>query len=172
MQYGNFADRRRIVPQAIPPFIQLPKPAGSTAEPSNPHNFTWSYYTVDATNPAAKKTKVDIFRINPFVANTHLDEFTKTVDGSFSMVARSTECRVLLEADTSMIVMFAYDQAISNQTMIYPLAGVVGALGVTPNNKWVISDDCDRFTVKNKAFYLSGNTFLPTNNTFGTTDTI
>lgn len=30
VQYGNFADRRRIVPPAIKPFIQLPKPAGTT----------------------------------------------------------------------------------------------------------------------------------------------
>jgi hypothetical protein len=90
VEYGNFADRRKIIPPATKPYIELPKPAGSNAEPSDSHNFTWSYYTVDATNPAAKKTKVDIFRINPFDTDNHLDEFTKTVDGTFSMVARST----------------------------------------------------------------------------------
>jgi hypothetical protein len=48
------------------------------------------------------------------------------------------------------------------------LDDAIAGLSATTDDTWMVSDDCDRFTVKNKAFYLSNSTFIATNNTFTT----
>ena len=88
------------------------------------------------------------------------------------MAARSTNCRILVEAITQTYFLFKYEQSISYQTTVYPLAVVLAGLTISSSSVWSLSDDCSRFIVENTAFYLFNNTYVRTNNTFSTTDNI
>jgi hypothetical protein len=105
--------------------------------------------------------------VNPFGPNNY-DVYSQNPTGNFRLVTKSTNCRILFEGFTQQYVLFKYDSAAGQVTTHYSLAANLAGLTPQPTNSdtWHVSDNCDKFSFRNRVFRLATNAFVAVGNDF------
>ena len=103
--------------------------------------------------------------MNPFGAN-HYDVYNQNPTGNFRLVANSVSCRILYEAFTQQYVLFKYDSAAGQVTTHYSLASNLAGLNPLITDAWRVSDNCDKFSFRNRVFKLSNTAYAAVGNDF------